>query len=124
MPAESAAAIASNVFDESGCNTNSCCIDTNGLVSYGICQWNGERYDNLYMWCSAEGYDYTSLDGQLAYLDYELENGYSCVFSRLMAGGDVWDMAYIWAGQFEICSDEYWNTRGDNALALYNNIRQ
>lgn len=124
MPAESAAAIASNTFDESGCDTNACCIDTNGLVSYGICQWNGERYDNLYMWCSAEGYDYTSLDGQLAYLDYELENGYSCVLSQLMAGGDVWYMAYIWAGQFEICSDDYWNTRGDNALALYNNIRQ
>ncbi|MDE6787942.1 MAG: hypothetical protein K2J47_01295 [Ruminococcus sp.] len=123
IPSESAAAVASNLFNESGCDTNAFCIDINGLVSYGICQWNGERYNNLYLWCSANGYDYTSLDGQLAYLDYELENEYFHVFSQLMTGGNVWNMAYIWASQFEICSSDYWNTRGDNAVSLYNNIR-
>ncbi|MDE5557677.1 MAG: hypothetical protein K2J32_08310 [Ruminococcus sp.] len=122
MPVESAVAIASNAFDESGCDTNAFCIDVNGLASYGICQWNGERYDNLYTWCTYNGYDYTSLDGQLAFLDYELANGYYYVYRQLMAGGDVWDMSYIWASQFEICSDDYWNTRGNNAVYLYNNI--
>lgn len=122
MPVESAVAIASNAFDESDCDTNTFCIDVNGLASYGICQWNGERYNNLYTWCLNNGYDYTSLEGQLAYLDYELSDGYFHVYKRLMAGGDVWDMAYIWASQFEICSDDYWNTRGNNAVYLYNNI--
>ena len=124
MPFESAVAIASNLFDESGCDANAFCIDVNGLASYGICQWNGERYNNLYLWCSANGYDYTSLEGQLSYLDYELENSYPYVFSQLMAGGDVWSMAYMWASQFEVCSSYYWNTRGDNASTLYNSILQ
>ena len=124
MPVESAVAIASNAFDESGCNTNAFSIDINGLASYGICQWNGERYNNLYTWCTFNGYDYTSLDGQLAYLDYELANGYYHVYNQLMSGGYVWDMAYIWASQFEICSDSYWYTRGDNAVYLYNSIMQ
>ncbi|MDE5833939.1 MAG: hypothetical protein K2H26_00300 [Ruminococcus sp.] len=122
MPVESAIAIASNAFDESNCNTYTYNIDTNGLPSYGICQWNGERYNSLYTWCSYNGYDYTSLDGQLAYLDYELANGYYYVYSQLMAGGSVWDMAYIWASQFEVCSSYQWNTRGNNAVYLYNSI--
>ena len=122
MPVESAVAIASNAYDESSCITTSYSIDVNGLPSYGICQWNGIRYANLRLWCTNNGYDYTSLDGQLAYLDYELYGTYYNVYNQLMSGGYVWDMAYIWASQFEICSDSYWNTRGNNAVYLYDNI--
>lgn len=122
MPTESAAAIASNAFDESGCNADACCIDTNGLVSYGICQWNGDRNIRMADWCYANGYDYTTMDGQLAYLDYELMNDYPDVYNALMTGGDAWTLGYIWASEFEVCADYYWNVRGDNALALYNNI--
>ncbi|MDE6832922.1 MAG: hypothetical protein K2J39_01545 [Ruminococcus sp.] len=122
MPVESAIAIASNAYDESACNTYSFCIDVNGLASYGICQWNGERYDNLRSWCTYNGYDYSSLDGQLAYLDHELYGRFYYVYNQLMTGGTVWDMAYIWASQFEICSNAYWYTRGDNAVYLYNNL--
>ncbi|MDE6036427.1 MAG: hypothetical protein K2G36_11050 [Ruminococcus sp.] len=122
MPSESAIAIASNLFDESGCSPNAYFIDVNNLPSYGICQWNGIRYDNLRNWCWNNGYDYTTLDGQLAYLDHELYGTFYYVYSQLMNGDSVWDMAYIWASQFEICSDAFWNTRGNNAVYLYNNV--
>lgn len=122
FPAESAAAISANIYDESLCSPTANCIDTNGLVSYGICQWNGERNIRLVNWCSANGYDYTSLEGQLAYLDYELANDYSNVYSTLIAGGDAWTLGYVWASEFEVCADYYWNTRGDNALLFYNNV--
>ena len=122
MPVESAVAIASNAYDESGCMTDTYSIDVNGLPSYGICQWNGIRYANLLLWCRNNGYDSASLDGQLAYLDYELYGTYYYVYNQLMAGGNVWDMAYIWASQFEVCSDSYWYARGNNAVYLYNSI--
>lgn len=122
MPSESAIAIASNTFDESGCNTYAYCIDTNGLPSYGICQWNGERYNNLVTWCSNNGYDHTSLDGQLAFLDFELNNQYSNILEQLMIGGTPWDMSYIWASEFEVCASRYWDTRAENADKLYNSV--
>ena len=28
----------------------------NGLGYYGLCQWGGERKDNLFKWCEENGY--------------------------------------------------------------------
>ena len=66
-----ACGILSNINSESSFNPTSSCIDTNGLTSYGICQWNGSRYNNLRTWCSDNGYSYSSLSGQLAFLKHE-----------------------------------------------------
>ena len=46
--------------------------DSNGLTSYGLCQWNGPRYDALRSWCAANGYVYAPVAGQLRYLQYEV----------------------------------------------------
>ena len=54
-----------------------------GGGSYGLCQWTGGRYGRLQSWCKSNGYDYTTIDGQLAYLDYELKNHYSSVENHL-----------------------------------------
>ena len=54
-----------------------------GGGSYGLCQWTGGRYSRLRNWCGSNGYDYTTIDGQLAYLQFELENNYTGVESVL-----------------------------------------
>lgn len=41
---------------------------------YGICQWTGVRNTRLKNWCKDNDLDYTTLEGQLWYLKYELEN--------------------------------------------------
>lgn len=41
-------------------------------TSYGICQWHNERWDTLEKYCNYNGLDWTSLYGQLRFLEYEL----------------------------------------------------
>ena len=67
-----------------------------GGGSYGLCQWTGGR---LQSWCRSNGYDYTTIDGQLAYLDYELKNYYGSVESHLRSVENTSDGAYS-AGQY------------------------
>lgn len=41
-------------------------------TSYGICQWHNERLTNMKNYCAKNGLDWTSLEGQLYFLKYEL----------------------------------------------------
>ena len=70
-----------------------------GGGSYGLCQWTGGRYGRLQSWCKSNGYDYTTIDGQLAYLDYELKNHYSSVENHLRSVENNANGAYD-AGQY------------------------
>lgn len=56
---------------------------TAGGSYYGLCQWDGSRKTRLMNYCSANGYDYTTLDGQLHFLEYDLNSTYSSVGSYL-----------------------------------------
>ena len=70
-----------------------------GGGSYGLCQWTGGRYGRLQSWCGSNGYDYTTIDGQLAYLEYELQNYYPGVENYLRSVENNRDGAYN-AGQY------------------------
>ena len=70
-----------------------------GGGSYGLCQWTGGRYGRLQSWCRSNGYDYTTIDGQLAYLEYELQNHYRGVEEYLRSVDNTSDGAYD-AGQY------------------------
>lgn len=70
-----------------------------GGGSYGLCQWTGGRYGRLQSWCRSNGYDYTTIDGQLAYLEYELQNHYRGVEDYLRSVDNTSDGAYD-AGQY------------------------
>ena len=70
-----------------------------GGGSYGLCQWTGGRYGRLRNWCGSNGFDYTTIDGQLAYLEYELENHYPRVEEYLRSVENTADGAYD-AGQY------------------------
>ncbi len=86
-------------------------------TSYGICQWHDTstgvgRWTNLKTYCSTYGYDYTTLEGQLAFLKYELtttSSYYKNVYLKLLEVSDdadgAYEAAYIWCRYFEIPAD-------------------
>lgn len=86
-----ACGVLSNMYFESG--FSSIAIGDGG-TSLGICQWHAGRCRSLIGWCNAHDVDYRSLDGQLAYLKYELENAYSGVLGYLYGVTDNAEGAY------------------------------
>lgn len=112
MNSAAACGVLANIERESSFNPHAECVDTNGLTSYGICQWNGDRYTALKNYCSSRGYDYTTLSGQLKYLQYELEGGEAYAYSLIRNVDNSADGAYTagynWAQYFERCA-QYWD---------------
>ena len=74
-------------------------------TSYGLCQWHNERFSALRGYCTALGLDYRTVEGQLAYLKYELGNKYTSLLLSLQAIDNTPDgayrAAYLWCIQFE-----------------------
>ena len=93
--------------------------DSNGLTSYGLCQWNGPRYDALRSWCAANGYDYTTVAGQLRYLQYEVGSTEKRAWSYMQNIPNNADGAYTagynWARYFERGASRYWTSRAELA---------
>ena len=99
-----ACGVLANIEHESNFNPN---IVGDYGTSYGICQWHNERYTALRNYCSSNGYSYTSLEGQLHYLQYELEHSYySTVLVKLRsASNDANGASYaaeVWCRYFEV----------------------
>lgn len=96
-----------------------------GGTSYGICQWHAGRYTNLKNWCSQNGKDYTTLDGQLWYLKNELEKSYTGVLNYIKGVADsaqgAYDAGYYWCKRFEVPADTENNSvkRGNLAKDTY-----
>ena len=118
-----ACGVLSNIESESSFNPTASVIDTNGKISYGICQWNASRFDNLKNYCSSNGYDYTSIEGQLKFLKYELEHSESSAFSKIKNVENTADGAYTagynWARYFERCASVYFEGRAKRARDVY-----
>lgn len=101
-----ACGVVANVQCESNFNPNSV---GDGGTSYGICQWHAGRFSSLMSYCNSNGLDYNTLDGQLAFLKYELPALYSSVYSYLQSVPDTeqgaYDAAYYWCMHFEMPAD-------------------
>ena len=74
--------------------------------SYGLCQWLGDRRSELTSWCINNSYDYTTLTGQLRYMQHELAAlKYLPLDFYLMDLGNTADDAYNaareWCFKFE-----------------------
>ena len=114
--------IMANLEHESGFRTDAL---GDGGTSYGICQWHNGRWDNLNSFCSQNGYDSSSLDGQLEFLLYELQTGYSGVYDTLKSvpntSQGAYDAAYKWTTDFEIPdnTEARANDRGNTAVDSY-----
>lgn len=74
-------------------------------TSYGLCQWHNERFAALRGYCSALGMDYRTVEGQLAYLRYELGNRYTTLLLTLQSidntPAGAYRAAQLWCIQFE-----------------------
>ena len=112
-----------NIGCESSFNPEAYTIDTNGLPSFGLCQWNGERYDRLMKFCSENGLDCNDADSQMKYLEYEFQHGYNTQYETLLNTENSADGCYeasrYWASRFEVCSSQYWEERAEQAYYYY-----
>ena len=98
-------------------------VPTAGNYYYGLCQWGGGRRASLESWCPANGYDYSTAEGQLAYMYHELQTGYSGCLNNLRAVEDseqgAANAAIIFVHQFEGAASE--GNRAALAVGYYNN---
>jgi len=108
-------------------------------TSYGICQWHNERLTNMKNYCAKNGLDWTSLEGQLYFLRYELvtnksDTGY--IIDKLAAvennASGAYKAGYDWCYYFErpankdaksnsrgnLAKNTYWPVYGNKAASL------
>ena len=138
MNLNSAAAcgVMANIDQESDFNPRLVITDTNGLLSGGLCQWNGGRFSRLRAHCRDKGISYLSVEGQLSYLKKELSGkAYGYIYDYLKdvpnTAQGAYDAAYYWCYYFEIPANiysksisignaakgRYWKTYGNKELS-------
>ena len=117
-----ACGVLANIYAESGFRPT--VIGDNG-TSYGLCQWHNGRYTNLINHCRQRGMDYSSVQGQMSYLQHELSNSYTGVLNKLKSVPNTQDGAYdaasYWCIYFEVPANRY-NvavSRGNSAKSVY-----
>lgn len=122
-----ATAIVTNIDCESAFNPMAETIDTNGLTSFGICQWNGPRYESLLSYCDNNNLNPYNLNSQLKYLKWELGNTHNTQYSTMKTFDNnaqgAYDASYYWASKFEVCSEDYWIDRASKAYDNYNKVK-
>ncbi len=100
------AGVLANIEKESSFNTGAI---SDGGTSYGICQWHASRMSRLRAWCDDHGYDWSDLEGQLNYLEYELNTYYPNTLSLVKGVKNskkgAYNAGYNWCYHFEIPSD-------------------
>lgn len=118
--------IMANIQSESGYNPNA--VNPGSTSFHGICQWglggaSGNRWSKLKSWCSSHGYSYSSLNGQLRYMRYELENysgyRYSTLKNVSNTASGAASAARTFAQYFEGCSSIYFASRQRLAKTTY-----
>lgn len=114
-----------SAFDPATYNGN----DTGGTVSYGICQWNngvasGNRYGKLQDWCAQNGYNHTTLEGQLNFMKYELKTYPYYRLSTLEndipnTAEGAYEASMLWSKYYEGCAQRYYEERANLAKNTY-----
>ena len=91
---------------------------------YGLCQWGGNRYTNLINWCDENGYDYTTLDGQVRFMEHELNGPYSKVLDSLKecenTADGAYDAAYVFGMRYEVSGLANARIAGYSAMEMFN----
>ncbi|MBQ6601115.1 MAG: fibronectin type III domain-containing protein [Clostridia bacterium] len=121
-----ACGIMANIEHESKFDPTVVIIDTNGLLSGGLCQWNGSRFSNLQSFCSKNGYNYLSIEGQIAFLHHELNSkSYRYIYDYLKGVSNdadgAYDAAWYWCYYFEVPANRSYkaDSRGYTAENRY-----
>lgn len=94
-------------------------------TSYGICQWHNSRFTNLKNWCSKNGYNYQTINGQLNFLHHELKNSYPSVWNKLKTVNNsntgAYEAGYHWCYYYEVPNNRESKSvsRGNTAKKKY-----
>ncbi len=98
-----ACGVLANIQYESGANPGAV---GDGGTSYGLCQWHNSRCRSLIGYCVSRDMAFTSVEGQLAYLNHELSGGFQGVRNYLYNVPDTaqgaYDAASVWCRHFEM----------------------
>ena len=90
---------------------------------YGLCQWGGGRYENLMNWCGANGLDYTTIGGQLQFMNMELSGAYAGVLAQLQSVEDsadgAYDAAWAFGMNYEVSGEYLADLAGQTARNIY-----
>lgn len=116
-----ACGVLANIKAESGFRPEA----LNSIGCYGICQWYAGRRTRLNNFCEENGYDSSTLVGQLWYLKYELQNHYKGTWNYLRGVSNdaqgAYDAGYYWCYYFEVPGNRTANSikRGNSAQDTY-----
>lgn len=113
--AAAAAGVMGNMFAESGFIVD--VEEYGGGGGYGLCQWTGSRRTDLINWCQNNGFDYTTLEGQLNFLLYEVE-AYGLGYYKDIQS--VEEATMVWLDKYEIAGVRVEGKRLDAANDYYN----
>lgn len=124
-----ACGVMANIQRESSFNPHA--TGDNG-TSYGICQWHNGRWTAMKNWCKSNGYDSTTLTGQLNYLKFELSQNNSnylwngkTIYNKIKGVANsaqgAYDAGYYWCYYYEVPAnkDNVSVTRGNLAKNSY-----
>lgn len=117
-----AAGLLANFQQESNFNPT---LSGDSGSSYGLCQWNKSRKTAMINYCNSHGYDYSSLNGQLSYLFYELQNEYPTLLSTLRSTANnssgAYNAGYRFCYDFErpASRESKSQSRGSSASSTY-----
>jgi hypothetical protein len=127
-----ACGILANIERESGFDPR---CHGDGGTSYGLVQWHASRLTCLKNYCSANGLDYTTVEGQLSFLNYEMHNDFPTIYEYMLSIVNTADGAYeagrYWCYKYEVpayrssvsvkrgnhARDNYWPTYHEAEVA-------
>jgi len=114
-----ACGVLGNIQAES--NFNPGIVEHGSGIGYGLCQWGGGRYTNLVNYCANNGLDYTTVEGQLAFMTHELTGAYNSTLVGLQNVADsaegAAEAATIFVSRYEGAS--HTAGRAEKAYAYY-----
>ena len=121
LPDSAVAAVLANIYRESAFDPRA--VDA-GRRFFGLCQWSKQRWTNCYRFCLENELDRMSVEGQLAFLQYELEGEYSWIYETyLLPAEDSEDGAqeaqYYFCQLFEAPRDLDWEQVMRSKLVAY-----
>lgn len=123
---EQAAAIVGNLQVESTANLNPSIIGENdvapGVHSYGIAQWNRDRFANLQRFAASRNTKWSDFDTQLAFVQHELLGTEKAAGDRLRNASTTEEAAAIVDQYYERSSGQARGQRIANAYAIYNGV--
>lgn len=106
------------------CAWNLTAVGDNG-TSFGLCQWHNDRWQNLRSFCAGNGFDDSSLEGQLRFLQHELSTTQGAVMPYMQSAGNsaggARSAALSWAQIFEVCTPDSYSARQSYAESYWSN---